>query len=128
MSDHPGDDDGDALARLARAGADLSRPLLLEFAVVAPDAASARAIETTLARHGYEIKVEYDEGEPVEGGEIDPDDEEFGPSWTIVASVRMVPTYDDVVRVQADLGRLATPHGGRSDGWGAMIGPDGESD
>lgn len=121
MATFPDDEDGAALTRLAKAGADLSRPLLLDFAIAARDDASARAIEEALARHGYESHIEYDEGDPDEDGEIDPDDEESGPSWTVCVKVEMIPTHGEVVRVQADLDRIAAPHGGRTDGWGSMV-------
>jgi hypothetical protein len=121
MANLPNDADGDALARLAAQGADLSQPLLLDFAVLATDERSAHAIKAALVQHGYEAVIEYDEGEPDEEGDIDADDEGFDPSWTVLAQKRMVPTYDDIVRIQAELDRIAAPLGGRSDGWGTML-------
>ncbi len=60
-------------------------------------------------------------GEPDENGEIDPDDEEFGPAWTVYANVRMIPEYSEIMRIQAELDQLARPFGGNSDGWGVML-------
>jgi hypothetical protein len=121
MTTYPDDADGAVLARLAAQGVDMARPLSIEFAVAAPDEAAANAIDEALTGAGYETQVEYDEGEPDEDGEIDVDDEEFGPSWTVYANVTMVPQYEEIVRIQADLDRLAGPHGGNSDGWGVML-------
>lgn len=121
MTTYPDDADGAVLARLAAQGVDMARPLSIEFAVAAPDEAAANAIDETLTSAGYETQIEYDEGEPDEDGEIDADDEEFGPSWTVYANVTMVPQYEEIVRIQADLDRLAGPHGGNSDGWGVML-------
>jgi hypothetical protein len=71
---------------------------------------------------GYDAEIEYDEGEPDEDGQIDPDDEEFGPAWDVYAKVEMVPEYDEIMRIQAELDRLAGPLGGKSDGWGVILG------
>src|SRR5690606_26222282 len=113
------------LAELAAQGVDMTQPVLIEFAVAAPDDASATAIGEALTKAGYDSQVEYDAGEPDEDGEFDlddeEDDEEFGPSWTVFANVTMVPEYNEIMRIQADLDRLALPHGGQSDGWGVMI-------
>jgi hypothetical protein len=121
MANSPNDADGEALSRLAEAGVDLSRPLPLEFTVAARDGVAAESIRQALAIHGYESQVEYDEGEPNEDGQIDPDDEEFGPSWTVSVKVEMVPSHGELLRVQADLDRIAAPHNGKSDGWGTML-------
>jgi hypothetical protein len=118
---YPDDPDGDALRRIAAEGIDMSQPQLIEFAVAVPDEAAGTKIEAALAQHGYAGHLDYDEGEPDEDGEIDPDDEEFGPAWTVYIGISMVPTYDEIMRIQADLDRIAGPHGGRSDGWGVMI-------
>jgi hypothetical protein len=121
MTKYPDDEDGAVLADLAAQGVDMSQPLLIEFAVDAPDEDSAEAIEEALKKEGYDTQIEFDEGEPDEHGEIDPDDEEFGPAWTVYANVNMIPEYDEIMRIQADLDRLAGPFGGKSDGWSTML-------
>ena len=55
---------------------------------------------------------------------IDEDDEEFGPLWTVLVLVDMVPAYDEIMRIQKELHELASPLGGQLDGWGTMIEPD----
>jgi len=124
------------LADLAARGVDMSSPLLIEFAVAAPDEASANAVAKALRTAGYDTEVCFDEGEPDEDepgedepgedepgedDELDPDDEAFGPSWTVFANVSMIPEHDELMRIQADLDRLAGPHGGQVDGWGTML-------
>jgi len=126
MTTFPDDADGSVLAELAAQGVDMSQPLLIEFPVDVSDEASANKILQAMTAAGYDSCVEYDEGEPDEDGEIDPDDEEFGPSWTVFATVRMIPGYDEIVRIQSELDRLARPFGGKSDGWGVML--DGTAD
>jgi hypothetical protein len=124
MPDHLADDaaaDAAAIAELARAGVDLSRPVLIEFAVDAPNDAVAQAVARALTEGGYAARVEYDEGEPDDDGEIDPDDEEFGPAWTVYTDRQMVPTLAELARVQGEIERIAAPLGGRTDGWGVLI-------
>jgi hypothetical protein len=124
MAKYPDDEDGAVLADLEARGIDMSRPLTIEFAIAAPSEASAIQCLEAVTQGGYDSYIEFDEGEPDDDGLIEPDDEEFGPSWTIFVNIRMVPDYDDIVRVQADLDRLAAAFGGRSDGWGVMIDGD----
>jgi len=126
MTTYPDDADGAVLADLAAQGVDMSQPLPIEFPVAVPDEASAHKTLKAMTDAGYESHIEYDEGEPDDDGEIDPDDDEFGPSWTVFANVRMVPEYNEIVRIQAELDRLARPYGGNSDGWGVMVGGDAE--
>ncbi|TWT93756.1 ribonuclease E inhibitor RraB [Stieleria varia] len=124
MTDYPNDEDGMVLADLASQGVDMTQPMEIEFPVLTVDEASANAIAKALVEAGYEAFIEFDEGEPDEDGIIDPDDEEFGPAWDIYVTVKMVPTYDEIVRIQDDLTRIASPFGGLSDGWGVMLEDD----
>jgi hypothetical protein len=121
MTAYPDDEDGAVLAELATQGVDMSQPVQIEFPVAVPDEASANNTLQAMTQAGYDSHIEYDEGEPDEDGEIDPDDEEFDPSWTVFADVRMIPEYTEIMRIQAELDRIARPYGGRSDGWGVML-------
>lgn len=123
QDEFPNDDDGAALALLAAEGVDLSVPRLIEFTIDAPDADVGERIGAALRDAGHEATLEFDEGEPGEGG--DHDQEEFGPSWTVYVAVEMVPEYSALVDLQAELGRIAGPLGGDCDGWvTAVDGPD----
>ncbi len=129
MTTYPDDADGAALANLAEQGVDMSQPLDFDFPVAAPDEAAAIAIQQALAAAGYASEVEYDEGDaddedefgPDDEDEMDADDEEVGPSWAVYVNLQMVPEYDEVMRIQAELDRLAQPLGGYSDGWGVLM-------
>lgn len=127
MTTYPDDADGAVLADLAAQGVDMSQPLLIEFLVAVPDEASANKALQVMVKAGYDAHIEYDEGEPDDEGEMDPDDEEFGPSWTVFANVRMIPEYQEIIRIQAELDRLARPFGGSSDGWGVTLDGDAEA-
>jgi len=124
MSNAPGsfpdDEDGAVLASLAEAGVDLSKPIELEFVIDAPDEAAANQVAEAVRAAGHSCQVEYDEGEADEDGDVDPDDEEFGPSWTVYVPIEMVAEHARIVQLQQMFTQLAEPHGGSCDGWGAM--------
>lgn len=126
MPEFPDDEDGAVLAELAVQGIDLSKPLPIEYAVAVPSEESANSTAEALTKAGYEVEIDYDEGEPDEEDEIDEEDDDFGPSWSVYANVTMVPKYDEIIRIQAELDQLARPFGGYADGWGVLIGGDDE--
>jgi len=121
MTKFPDDDDGVALAGIEARGIDMTKPIKIEFAIDVPDEPVAGAVSKALVENGYHTETLYDEGEPDENGVINPDDEEFGPAWTVYVHLEMIPRYEDVIRVQADLDRIVDPLGGKSDGWGTLI-------
>lgn len=128
MKEYPDDADGSVLADLAALGIDMTQPMDIEFPVAAPDEEAANAIASALIAAGYDAHVEYDDGEPEEDGDEDEEDDDFVPGWDVYVSTRMVPDYDEIIRIQADLGRLANPLGGMSDGWGVMLDSDMDSE
>lgn len=102
------DEDGDALRRLREAGSDLSRPMAIDFAIDVSDGVAARAIALEVAAAGYRVEV------------VEEDEDGEGPSWTCYCMREMIPDYEAVIAVQAELDRLAAPYGGRCDGWGSF--------
>lgn len=123
MTTYPDDADGAVRTDLAAQGVDMSQPLLIEFHVAVPDEESANNVVTVIAEAGYDSQIVCEEGEPDYDSEVD-DEEEFGPSWTVDANVRMIPEYSEIMRIQAELDRIARPFGGNADGWGVMVGGD----
>ncbi len=128
MTEYPDDADGSVLADLAALGIDMTQPMDIEFPVAAPNEEAANAIAAALIAAGYDAQVEYDDGEPEDDSEEDEEDDEFVPGWDVYVSTRMVPDYDEIIRIQADLGRIANPMGGMSDGWGVMLDSDMEAE
>lgn len=119
MTDYPDDADGAVLAELAAGGVDMTQPLLFEFPVLVPDEESARQTLAALTAAGYEADMEVDQEEFSD--EDEPLDEDFEPLWSVYAIISMVPEYDEIIRIQGDLDRLANPFGGKSDGWAVML-------
>ena len=120
MTDYPEDEDGTVLAGIAAEGVDMSLPLLIEFFVSVPNEMSAHSCLKAVNKAGYRSRVDFDEGEPDFDSEID-DADEFGPSWTVSVEIRMVPEYNEIIRIQAELDHIGQPFGGKSDGWGVMF-------
>lgn len=126
MTQYPNDADGAVLADLAARGVNMSQSILIEFPVAVPNEASATNIAKAIAKAGYDAHIEYDEGEPDYDPDVD-DPNEFGPSWTVYADIRMIPAYDEIIRIQNALDLIAQPFGGKSDGWGVLLEREPES-
>ena len=123
MSEHPDDADGDALRLLAQRGANMERPMLFEFAVaVANESDSDSVVERLLAANrGGSIEAVYDPGELEEGEEDSPEEqEEFGPSWTVLVTCSMKPTHANVVGFERSLAEACSGIG-ELDGWNVAI-------
>jgi hypothetical protein len=102
---YPDDADGDALRQVASGGSDMSVPMVIDFAVDAPDEASARALAAAVEPLGFDPSI-YE----------NPDDG----SWTVSCSKSMLATYEGVVAAQAQLQGVAIHHGATCDGWGSF--------
>jgi hypothetical protein len=106
VDDFPNDDDGDALRLLVANGADLSKPIEIDFQVAMPDEQSAQEFAEIVQKLGYRAEV-YDSPE-------------CSLPWTCECTLTMLATYDRIVAVQAKLAELAKPLGGYPDGWGSF--------
>ena len=102
---YPNDADGDALRRVAADGADMSRPMVIDYTVDAPDQATALLIAERVAPRGYDPSISQDE----DGG-----------TWSIYCSRSMLATYAGVVSAQTELNELVRPYGATCDGWGTF--------
>ncbi len=115
--------DRDAIARLVKVGVDVTQVQNIEFHIAAPESNAANLINEALRSKGVNSIIYHDEGEPDENGIIDPNDGEFGPSWTVTATIPVVPSLPELLRLQSELNAIAQPFGGYSDGWGMIYDP-----
>ncbi len=102
---YPNDADGDALRRIAADGSNMTKPMVIDFHVAAPDRATAKAIAAAAGQRGYRTKVHKDHE---------------GSAWTCECSKEMLATHGGVIAAQEELDDLSKPHGGHSDGWGTF--------
>lgn len=102
LPDYPDDADGDALRSIAANGSDMTRPMIITFAIDAGSEAAAEACRTAFEQAGFEASTDQDEESR---------------RWAVYCPVAMVPEYAGIIRTQKILGELAAEHGGTSDGW-----------
>lgn len=102
---YPDDSDGDALRRVAADGSDMDSPMIIDFPVVVPSKPQAEEFASTARGRGFETRLwkHHDDAE-----------------WDVICALKMTPTYDEILRIQDDLDRLAKPFEGYSDGWGTF--------
>src|SRR4051794_14751978 len=104
----PTDSDGEALRRVAAGGADMAKPMVIDFFVAVRDAEVGRRVAWVADAGGFQTAVERDD--------------ETG-RWTCRCTKRMIATYDGLVEVQAFLDEISRSLGGRVDGWGPAASP-----
>lgn len=109
----------EVLRRMAGRGVDFSERRSLDFFVLVRDEAAAERVHQALEAEGFDARVSYNEGEPLEDGSPD-DDPEFAPSWTVTVVVEMVPTLEAVTVTEKRIEAIVQPLGGEMDGWGTM--------
>lgn len=107
---YPDDADGDALRVVAENGADMARPMLVDFMVVATREGAASSIAQAASALGYETQVVRDTDE----------DGRLEATWTVYCSKTMLLDHAAVVAAQAELDRASAPFGGHTDGWGTF--------
>jgi len=99
------DSDRQAILRVLKSGADLARPMKIDFHVAAPTDQSAQRIALAAREQGFEVIVSRNQS---------------GAAWTCSCSRSMVLSHDELMRVQEQLNELSHPFGGYSDGWGTF--------
>ena len=109
---YPDDDDGDVLRAMAESGVDMAEPVTIEFVIDAPSEEKAKAIEAALAAGGHPASADFEDGDPEEG---------IDPGWIVSVELEMVPDYQALITLQAELERVAKGHDGQVDGWGAIV-------
>jgi hypothetical protein len=101
----PDDADGDALRSVQSNGSDMSKPMLIDFAINAPSETIADLCITRLANRGFKSSKDVSESDG---------------HWTVTVSVIMTPDYDEIVDFQKALDEDLSQLGAKSDGWGAF--------
>jgi Family of unknown function (DUF695)/Regulator of ribonuclease activity B len=102
------DADRRTLERLARDGAHLDEPRVIDWFFLFPEAELARGGERVLLDHDYRVRVEA----PTESGD-----------WLVVASLTEVTSPRYIAQMSGMLNQFAVDQGGIYDGWGAEIAP-----
>jgi hypothetical protein len=104
MRSLPDDATGNALQRLVDDGSDLALPMEMDFFVAVSSEASGNAVAAKARANGFTTSVEQD-AETAD--------------WTCYCTKTIVPSYDEVVRIEALLDGIARQHGGHADGFGS---------
>ena len=100
----PDDSTGTALKQYASQGSDLDRPMLIDFFAAVPSQEAGVKLSKALEGTELTTSIEYDK----EAGE-----------WTCYCSVRMIPRYEDVVKMEELIEAKAKLFGGNADGFGS---------
>lgn len=103
--DYPDDADGDALRNIAASGSDMSRPMVIDFAIDTSSKSIAQACLTAIEEAGFEASLYQDDEDQ---------------RWSVYVPIRMIAEYNAIVRTQKILGELVAEHGGTPDGWGTF--------
>ena len=103
----PDDENGDVLRRMEATGDDLTRSRNVDFTVVFPNETTAERFAAHFRELGYAASIEFTqtaEGHP----------------WDVVVVKHMAPSLEEIGTFEAMLRGVATPLGGRNDGWGCF--------
>lgn len=92
------------LKEMEKNGTDLGSPRWVDFSHIFPDEASANAFAMQADHEGFEISVD----------EVERDEN----PWDVTVSRIMSPTCENITDTEQQLGDLARPYRGQSDGWG----------
>jgi hypothetical protein len=103
MEDFPGDENGQALRNMALNGDDIHRPRDINFSVVFQEKLPAERFIQSATSSGIKAKYTLD---------YDSD------KWDVTVTLMLIPTHNSISQIEECLQNLATPLGGRNDGWG----------
>lgn len=95
-TDYPDDDDGNVLRQVAAHGADMSRPMQIEFTIGVPDVECARSLAEKIFVRGSVPRI-Y----------VDAEDN----SVSLYCAKNMLATYEGVVAAQSELNEICVPVG-----------------
>ena len=101
----PADETGQVLAEMQQAGIDLSISHDVVFFHLFEQQGQAQAMADYLAQNMSTVKVSVHEDETPN-------------VWDVDCTIHMVPSYETVVKQEADFEQLASKFSGYNDGWG----------
>jgi phage gp37-like protein len=102
---YPNDTDGDALRRVVSSGSDMSKSMMIDYAIAVPDEATARTVACAVEAAGFDPSISED---TVRG------------RWSVYCAKSMLATHAGVVAAQSTLNKIAGPLGGTCDGWASF--------
>jgi hypothetical protein len=105
--EYPDDANGDAIRRMLAAGDNLTCPRDIEFTVVFPNGNVAEQFARHFRTLGYAASIEF--AETVE--EL---------PWDVIIVKNMEPSHSEIGSFEEALQSVASPLGGRNDGWGCF--------
>jgi hypothetical protein len=101
---YPADDNGDALRNMEASGDDLSKRRVIDFSVVFDGLDEAQQFQKRIENADVSAVID-DSGD----GSVE-----------APVSVELTPNHAAISEFEAKLDRLASPFGGRNDGWGCF--------
>jgi hypothetical protein len=104
-----------ALEQFSAEGVDFAPPAAMVFAIEAPDEASAVAIEKALTKERYNSSIHFCAGE-VENDKNNKSNAVCGLACMVYTNVTMTPKHEKIIKLKADLVRIAKPYGGKYKG------------
>jgi Regulator of ribonuclease activity B len=107
LDDFPNDENGDVLRRMRGSGDNLSIARDIDFTVVFATPAESHKFGDFFRQRGYRVSAKR-------SGCVE------DLPWDVVVVKNMVPTHGDITAFEAELQEVATPLGGRNDGWGSF--------
>jgi len=101
----PADETGQVLTEMQQAGIDLSVTHQVVFFHLFEQQAQAQAMADHIAKSMPMVKVSVHKDETPN-------------VWDVDCTVKMTPSYDEIVKQEVDFETIATKFSGYSDGWG----------
>lgn len=101
----PNNDTGQALKRLSDDGADLSLPMEFDFFIAIPSERLGLRIASEVSRLDFETSVEFD-------SEVN--------EWTCYCTKKIIPSYENIEKIEQELSQIASKLGGNYDGFGSF--------
>jgi hypothetical protein len=103
----PADSNGDTLRRMQNSGDNLEIARDVDFSLIFD-----RQINASRFCEDVGIKIF--------ATKIEPRDEEFDQVWDVTCTIKIIPTYDTILKIEENLQSISAPFGGQIDGWGCF--------